>query len=77
MRELADDGNGLLLFSSDLAEIVGLCDRALVMYEGRIVRELIGAEIDEANIVAAALNLDQPQGAGRPNPMAASEVAEA
>ena len=40
MRELTANGAGILFFSTDLSEIVGLCDRALVMYEGAIVREL-------------------------------------
>ena len=42
MRRLATTGHGILFFSTDLAEIVGLCDRALVMYEGAIARELRG-----------------------------------
>ena len=57
MRRLATEGNGLLFFSTDLAEIVGLCDRALVMYEGAIARELSGAALTEANLVSAAVGL--------------------
>jgi ABC-type sugar transport system ATPase subunit len=37
-----------------------MCDRALVMYEGRIVQELSGAALTEANLVSAALNLTAP-----------------
>ena len=59
MRELADDGSAILFFSTDLDEIVGMCDRTLVMYEGRVVRELVGDEITETNLVAAALNLGE------------------
>jgi ribose transport system ATP-binding protein len=57
MRQLAEEGSAILFFSTDLTEIVGMCDRALVMYEGRIVRELVGGEITETNLVTAALNL--------------------
>jgi ribose transport system ATP-binding protein len=57
MRRLADDGLGLLFFSTDLSEIVNLCDRAMVMYEGRVVRTIEGAELTENNLVSAALNL--------------------
>ncbi len=57
MREMADDGLGLLFFSTDLSEIVNLCDRAMVMYEGRVIRTLVGAELTENNLVSAALNL--------------------
>ena len=59
MRQLADDGSAILFFSTDLDEIVGMCDRALVMYEGRIVKELVGSEITETNLVSAALNLGE------------------
>jgi ribose transport system ATP-binding protein len=57
MRGLADRGDGLLFFSTDLTEIVGLCDRALVMYEGAIVRELAGPALTEASLVSAALGM--------------------
>jgi ribose transport system ATP-binding protein len=57
MRQLADEGHGLLFFSTDLAEIVGLCDRALVMYEGAIARELQRTELTERHLVSAAVGL--------------------
>ncbi len=60
MRSLADSGIGLLFFSTDLSEIVNMCDRALVMYEGQVVRELSGADLTETNLVSAALNLTVP-----------------
>jgi ribose transport system ATP-binding protein len=57
MRRLADEGHGILFFSTDLAEIVGLCDRAFVMYEGAFARELSGADLTEENLVSAAVGL--------------------
>ena len=60
MRQMADDGMGLLFFSTDLSEIVNLCDRAMVMYEGRVVRTVAGADLTEDNLVSAALNLAEP-----------------
>jgi ribose transport system ATP-binding protein len=60
MRRLASEGHGILFFSTDLAEIVGLCDRALVMYEGAIARELRGTALTEANLVSAAVGLAEP-----------------
>ncbi|MBA3529724.1 MAG: sugar ABC transporter ATP-binding protein [Propionibacteriaceae bacterium] len=57
LRALAAQGKGMLLFSSDLTEIIGLCDRALVMYEGRIFREFHGAQITKENLVHASLGL--------------------
>ncbi len=58
MRQLADKGASILFFSTELSELVGMCDRVLVLYEGSIFRELIGSEITEENIVSAALGLD-------------------
>jgi ribose transport system ATP-binding protein len=57
MRGLADQGKGILYFATDQTEIVGLCDRALVMYEGAIVRELSGVDLTEEQLVSAAVGL--------------------
>ncbi|HEX5499808.1 MAG TPA: sugar ABC transporter ATP-binding protein, partial [Thermomicrobiales bacterium] len=57
MRRLAADGHGILFFSTDLAEIVGLCDRALVMYEGAVAQALSGPDLTEANLVSAAVGV--------------------
>lgn len=58
IRKLADSGAGILFFSTELSELVGMCDRVLVLYEGHIFRELNGHDITEENIVAAALGLN-------------------
>jgi len=58
IRSLADSGATILFFSTELAELVGLCDRVLVLYEGHIFREIVGENITEENIVAAALGLE-------------------
>ena len=57
MRRLADEGAAVVLYTTDYAELIGCCDRVLVMYEGRVVSELAGEAITETNIVSAALNL--------------------
>jgi ribose transport system ATP-binding protein len=57
LRELADAGVAILFYSTDYDELVGCCDRALVMYDGAIGRELIGAEITERALVSSALNI--------------------
>lgn len=45
VRELAARGTAVLAISSDNEELVGLCDRVLVMAEGRITGELVGPAI--------------------------------
>src|SRR5215217_3301449 len=59
LRALADRGNAILFFSTDLAEIIGVCDRALVMYEGAVVRELIGDELTKENLIGASLGITE------------------
>ena len=58
MRELADQGAAILFYSTDYDELIGCCDRVAIMYDGRIVRELAGEELNETNIVASSLNID-------------------
>ncbi|HWL69566.1 MAG TPA: sugar ABC transporter ATP-binding protein [Geminicoccus sp.] len=57
LRDLADAGASILFYTTDYDELIGCCDRVLILYDGRIVRELQGDEIDEKAIVAASLNL--------------------
>lgn len=58
MRELADEGRAILFYSTDYAELIGCCDRVAVMYDGAIITELAGADINEEAIIAASLNID-------------------
>jgi len=54
LRDLAKSGIGIILISSELPEIIGMCDRVLVMREGRITGELSGSSITEENIMQLA-----------------------
>ncbi|MFO7295852.1 MAG: sugar ABC transporter ATP-binding protein [Clostridia bacterium] len=54
LRELAQNGIGIILISSEMPEIIGMCDRVLVMKEGRITGELSGHQITEENIMQLA-----------------------
>lgn len=57
IRELADEGVGILIYTSDMMEVIGLSDRIITMYEGHITGELSGEEIDEETIMRGAMNL--------------------
>jgi ribose transport system ATP-binding protein len=57
LRRLADEGAAIVFYSTDYDELIGCCDRVLVLYEGRIKQELAGAEITEQNLIASALDL--------------------
>jgi ABC-type sugar transport system ATPase subunit len=54
MHDLADAGIAILMISSELPEIVGMADRAVVMREGRIVGEVSGDAISEEVILGIA-----------------------
>ena len=54
LRELAKNGIGIIVISSDLPEIIGLCDRAIIMYEGRICGEVEDEEMNEHSILEKA-----------------------
>ncbi len=57
MRQLAEEGRSILFYSSDYAELIGCADRVIVLYDGRVVRELTGTAITEEALVAASLNI--------------------
>jgi ribose transport system ATP-binding protein len=57
LRQLAEAGSAILFYSTDYDELVGCCDRVLVMYDGAIKRELAGGEITEHALVSSALNI--------------------
>ncbi|WP_108126506.1 sugar ABC transporter ATP-binding protein [Saccharospirillum mangrovi] len=54
IRQLADEGRAILVISSELEEIIGLCDRVLVVREGRIAAELTDEKINEEDIMLYA-----------------------
>jgi ABC-type sugar transport system ATPase subunit len=63
--ELAANGLGIVLISSELEEILGLAHRVLVMRRGRIVAELEGGALSEPAILAAAFaDRAEPAAAG-------------
>jgi len=51
IRELAAQGKGILIFSTELEELVGVADRVIVLFEGRITGELAGEQINPANLL--------------------------
>ena len=58
VRQLASQGVGILFLSTDVTEIVGLCDRVVVMSHRQIVAELTGVGITEESITRAAFEGD-------------------
>jgi ribose transport system ATP-binding protein len=54
LNDLITDGKSVIVISSDLAEVLRVCDRILVMSQGRITGELTNAEADQENIMELA-----------------------
>ena len=55
IHQLADDGAGVLVISSEIEELIGICDRILVMNRGRISAEFARGKFDREQILQAAL----------------------
>jgi ribose transport system ATP-binding protein len=57
LRDLAEAGAAVLLYTSELKEVQLVCDRAIVIFGGRVVEEISGADADEATLLRAAYHL--------------------
>lgn len=54
INQLSQEGVSFIIISSELPELLGICDRFLVLYNGSIVDEFDSDEVDEEKIMAAA-----------------------
>ena len=54
--QLASEGKGILMISSEMPELLGMCDRIYVMNEGRFVAEFSGREATQERIMRAIVN---------------------
>jgi ribose transport system ATP-binding protein len=73
LRDLAEGGAAVLLYTSELKEIQLACDRAIVIFGGRVVAEIAVEDADEATLLRAAYDL--PPDAPMPEDVAATELA--
>jgi rhamnose transport system ATP-binding protein len=61
ISQLAAEGLGIILISSEIPEILGMADRIVVMYEGKITARLDRSEADSETLVKAAMGNSLPQ----------------
>ncbi|MFB6612454.1 sugar ABC transporter ATP-binding protein [Agromyces sp. NPDC056379] len=59
LSELAGQGMGILMISSELPEVLGMADRVLVMREGRITAEIDRADATSENVMFAATHAEE------------------
>ncbi|MEI6000729.1 sugar ABC transporter ATP-binding protein [Paraburkholderia bengalensis] len=57
INDLARAGVAIIVVSSDMPEIIGLCDRVVVMRAGRIAGELSGPAINEKSLISLAMGV--------------------
>ena len=57
LSELAAQGVAVLMISSELPEVLGMADRVIVLFEGRVAAEFTRAEADEHAIMHAATGM--------------------
>lgn len=57
LRQLANEGIGVIMISSELPEIVGMSDRVVVIRKGRVVGNLAGSDINDETIMTYASGL--------------------
>lgn len=58
IRKFANEKKGCIVISSDAAEIVDVCDRVLIMNQGRIVNEIHSEDINQANVLMNIVNIN-------------------
>lgn len=57
LAQLAAQGVGLVVISSELTELIGLCDRIMVIHEGHISGEVSGDAMTEENLMRLAAGI--------------------
>lgn len=58
IANLADEGKSIIVVSSEMPELIGICDRIVVMREGRIAGEVTGDRMTEHDIVVLATGVE-------------------
>lgn len=60
IRELANSGVAIIMMTGDMMELIGMCDRVLVMYDGTISGILGADDISEGNIMKTSMRRTAP-----------------
>ena len=68
LRDFASAGTGVIMISSDLPELIGMCDRILVIHNGRLSGEVHRADFGEERIMALSAGIEyKPSSNGKEN----------
>ena len=55
VNDLASQGKGVIVISSEMAELLGICDRIYVMNEGKFIDEMPAKEASQEKIMASIM----------------------
>ena len=58
IRKMCDEGKAIIMISSDMPELLSVCDRIIVFREGEISGEMDNASATEEKIMLAAVHVD-------------------
>ncbi|MCC8180865.1 MAG: hypothetical protein LIP23_08165, partial [Planctomycetes bacterium] len=73
MNKLSDDGIGIVMISSDLPELLGMTDRILFMYEGKLVGEVRTKETNQEMVLQYIIGVKSQDKADREKPFATAK----
>ena len=62
MGSLAETGKGLIMISAEMPELIGLCDRIIVLSEGRVTGEFSGPHYSQEDIMWCASGMEKKTG---------------
>jgi ribose transport system ATP-binding protein len=65
LRDLARNGIGIVVISSELPELIGVCDRVIVIRDGEISGEVVGDAMTEEKIMRLASTAERKEEVGR------------
>lgn len=57
MNSLAEQGVGIIMISSEMTEIIGMCDRVIIMRQGSVAGELDKSELSENSLIKFAMGV--------------------
>jgi ribose transport system ATP-binding protein len=64
IAELTRAGTSVVLYASDNEELIDNCDRVLIVFEGKVISEMTGDDINEEKLVVASLNVTHTEEGG-------------
>lgn len=67
LRDLAGKGKIVIVISSELTELIGVCDRIIVMHDGKISGEVMRENFSEEGIMAYATGITSQEDGGNTN----------